>query len=61
MGAVAGMAAAVVGSLSMTGAAVLGFVLDQTYDGTVLPLTIGFVAYGAIGLLLARWAGSGGS
>lgn len=61
MGAVAGMAAAVVGSLSMTGAAMLGFVLDQTYDGTVLPLTIGFVAYGAIGLLLARWAGSGGS
>jgi DHA1 family bicyclomycin/chloramphenicol resistance-like MFS transporter len=61
MAAVAGMAAAVVGTLSLMGGAVFGFLLDQTYDGTVLPLAIGFVVYGSLGLLSARWAGGAGS
>lgn len=61
MGAVAGMAAAVVGTLSLMGGAVFGFLLDQTYNGTVLPLAIGFVVYGSLGLLSVRWAGGAAS
>ncbi len=61
MGPVAGMAAAVVGTLSLTGGAVFGFLLDQTYNGTVVPLAIGFVVYGTFGLLFTRWAGGASS
>ena len=61
MAAVAGMAAAVVGTLSLMGGALLGFLLDQTYDGTVLPMAIGFIVYGMLGLLFTRWAGGAGS
>jgi DHA1 family bicyclomycin/chloramphenicol resistance-like MFS transporter len=53
------MAAAVIGTISITGGAVLGFLLDQTFNGTVLPLTIGFVVYGSIALALALWAERG--
>jgi DHA1 family bicyclomycin/chloramphenicol resistance-like MFS transporter len=59
MGALAGMAAAVIGTISITGGAVLGFLLDQTFNGTVLPLTIGFVVYGSIALAFALWAERG--
>jgi len=61
MGAVAGMAAAVIGTVSTTGGAILGFLLDQTFDGTVLPLILGFVGYGSIALAFAMWAGRGAS
>jgi DHA1 family bicyclomycin/chloramphenicol resistance-like MFS transporter len=61
MGPVAGMAAAVVGTLSLTGGSVFGFLLDQTYNGTVVPLSIGFVVYGTFGLVLTRWAGGASS
>lgn len=59
MGSLAGMAAAVIGTISITGGAVLGFLLDQTFNGTVLPLTIGFVVYGSIALAFALWAERG--
>lgn len=61
MGAVAGMAAAVIGTVSTTGGAIFGFLLDQTFDGTVLPLMLGFVGYGSVALVLAMWAGRGPS
>ncbi|MEN8235444.1 MAG: MFS transporter, partial [Actinomycetota bacterium] len=59
MGAIAGIAAAVIGTLSTTGGAVLGFLLDQTFDGTVQPLTLGFVVYGLIALWFVLWAERG--
>jgi DHA1 family bicyclomycin/chloramphenicol resistance-like MFS transporter len=42
MGHIAGVAAAVVGSLATIISSVLGFVLGQAYDGTVRPMIAGF-------------------
>ncbi|MGH6894003.1 MAG: multidrug effflux MFS transporter [Dongiaceae bacterium] len=42
MGHIAGVAAAVVGSLATITSSVLGWLLGQAYDGTVRPLTAGF-------------------
>jgi DHA1 family bicyclomycin/chloramphenicol resistance-like MFS transporter len=44
MGHIAGVAAAVVGSLATIISSVLGFVLGQAYDGTVRPMIAGFAA-----------------
>jgi DHA1 family bicyclomycin/chloramphenicol resistance-like MFS transporter len=56
MAAVAGTAAAITGTIGATGGALLGFTLDQTFDGTVLPLSIGLLAYGLIGFGFSAWA-----
>ena len=43
MGNIAGTAAAVIGSIATLGGAVIGALIDTTYDGTVLPMSIGAV------------------
>ena len=43
MAAVAGTASSVIGAAQLTIGAVLGGVLDRFFDGTILPLSIGFV------------------
>ena len=40
LGAVAGMAAAIIGTVSTIGGALLGSVVDSAYDGTVVPFTV---------------------
>jgi MFS transporter, DHA1 family, multidrug resistance protein len=50
MGRVAGTASSVIGSIQIAGGAVLGSVLDQTFDGTIRPLTLGFLGYGVLAL-----------
>jgi DHA1 family bicyclomycin/chloramphenicol resistance-like MFS transporter len=50
VGAVAGTASALIGTISTAGGAVLGLLLDRAFDGTVLPHAVGFLIYGAIGL-----------
>jgi MFS transporter, DHA1 family, multidrug resistance protein len=54
MAAVAGTAASVIGAVQMGLGAVLGAVIDRAFDGTVLPLSLGFLGYGlvALGLIL---------
>ncbi len=54
MGAIAGTAAAVIGSITTLGGAIGGALLDSTYDGTLIPFaTGGFIAAGvALGLFL---------
>lgn len=42
VGSVAGTASSVLGFVSTVGGALLGFVLGQNFDGTTLPLTMGF-------------------
>ena len=59
MGAIAGIAAAVIGTVSTTGGSVLGFFLDQAFDGTVRPLALGFLLYGSVALAFALWAERG--
>ncbi len=59
MGSVAGMAAAVIGLVSVAGGALLGSLLDRAFDGTVTPLATGFLLSGAGALLIALWSERG--
>jgi DHA1 family bicyclomycin/chloramphenicol resistance-like MFS transporter len=51
LGHIAGTASSVQGFVTTFGGAVLGFFLGQHFDGTVIPLTLGFTAYGVLALL----------
>ncbi|WP_349357805.1 multidrug effflux MFS transporter [Stappia sp.] len=42
LGDIAGTASSMLGFITTAGGAVIGFVVAQTYDGTVLPIAIGF-------------------
>lgn len=59
MGAVAGTAAAVIGTVSTAVGAGLGALLDRRFDGTVIPLTSGFVVSGLVCLGFVLWAERG--
>lgn len=56
MGAVAGMAAAVIGLVTIAGGSLLGAVLDRAFDGTVGPLSWGFLIAGTVALAIAFWS-----
>ncbi len=56
MGDVAGMASAVIGTVSMAGGALLGSALDRAFDGTVNPLASGFLALSLAALGVLAWA-----
>ena len=47
LGDVAGMGAAIIGTISTAGGALLGSIVDNAYDGSVRPFTIGALAYAA--------------
>jgi DHA1 family bicyclomycin/chloramphenicol resistance-like MFS transporter len=61
VGQVAGTAAALLGTASTGGGALLGSVVDSRFDGTVTPLALGFVAFGSVAafsiMVLARPSG----
>lgn len=59
MGAVAGTASAVIGTISTAGGALLGTALDRAFDGTILPMTMGFSGLGVVALGCVLWAESG--
>lgn len=59
MGPVAGMASAIIGTVSMAVGAILGSFLDSAFDGTVLPLSWGFLGYGLLALAFILWAERG--
>ncbi len=59
MGSVAGMAASVIGLASVAGGALLGSILDRAFDGTVGPLSIGFLLSGVATLVIVLWAERG--
>lgn len=56
LGHIAGLGAAVVGSLSTLLATPLGAAIGQAYGGTVTPLVLGFAVLGLGALALMRWA-----
>ena len=56
VGHLAGMGAAVVGSLSTLLATPLGMAVGQAYNGTITPLVLGFTVLGLGALVLMRWA-----
>jgi DHA1 family bicyclomycin/chloramphenicol resistance-like MFS transporter len=59
LGHIAGTGAAFVGATSMLISLVLGTWIGQSYDGTVLPLVIGFAALSAGAMLVSWWAEGG--
>jgi DHA1 family bicyclomycin/chloramphenicol resistance-like MFS transporter len=56
MGHIAGTAAAVIGSISTLGGALIGALIDRAFDGTVLPFAIAGAVLGLIGYAAYRWA-----
>jgi DHA1 family bicyclomycin/chloramphenicol resistance-like MFS transporter len=59
LGHIAGMAAAVIGSLSTLISGTLGALIGQSYDHTVLPLMGAFAGFSFLALLLVRWVERG--
>jgi DHA1 family bicyclomycin/chloramphenicol resistance-like MFS transporter len=52
LGHVAGAAASIQGFITTIGGALAGFVIGQMFDGTTVPLTLGFMGFGLAGLLV---------
>lgn len=52
LGHIAGTASAAIGFVSTTGGALIGYVIGQAFDGTILPLIVGFGLTGVIALLI---------
>jgi DHA1 family bicyclomycin/chloramphenicol resistance-like MFS transporter len=59
LGHIAGTGAAVVGGTSMLISLTFGTLIGQMYNGTVLPLVIGFAALSACAIVTSWWAESG--
>lgn len=59
LGHIAGVGAAVVGSLSTFISVPLGIVIGQAYDGTVVPLVVGFAVLSVLSFGVMKW-GEGG-
>jgi len=58
LGHMAGIGAAVVGSLSTLISMPLGTIIGQSYNGTILPLIIGMAVLAGLAILVVRWAES---
>lgn len=52
LGHVAGAAASIQGFITTVGGALAGFLIGQMFDGTTVPLTLGFMGFGVAGLLV---------
>lgn len=55
LGRIAGLGAAVVGSLSTFISLILGVLIGQSYAGTILPLLAGFSIYSLLAVFTMRW------
>lgn len=55
VGQIAGTASALIGATQIAGGALLGALVDRFYDGTVLPLSLGFLGFGVVGALVILW------
>jgi MFS transporter, DHA1 family, multidrug resistance protein len=59
MAAVAGTASALIGALQVAGGALIATGLSATFDGTVLPLSVGFLGSALAATVLVLWAEGG--
>jgi DHA1 family bicyclomycin/chloramphenicol resistance-like MFS transporter len=59
LASVAGTASSVIGAVQIAGGATLGAQLDRAFDGTILPISYGFLGYGIVALGLVVWAERG--
>lgn len=56
LGHIAGIGAAIVGSLSTLLSTVLGTLIGQSYNGTIFPLVIGLAVLVGLSIIVVRWA-----
>jgi DHA1 family bicyclomycin/chloramphenicol resistance-like MFS transporter len=56
LGHLAGIGAAIVGSLSTLIQMPLGTIIGQSYNGTILPLIIGLAVLSGLSIFVVRWA-----
>ncbi|MEM7024072.1 MAG: hypothetical protein AAF637_15990, partial [Pseudomonadota bacterium] len=56
LGHIAGVAAAVIGTITSLMSLVIGTLIGQAYNGTVLPLLGGFTIFGLLSLGMMHWA-----
>ncbi|MFW6084252.1 MAG: multidrug effflux MFS transporter [Gemmatimonadota bacterium] len=56
---VAGTASSIMGAAQLGLGALLGSFIDRAFDGTILPLSLGFVGYGLAAFGLVLWAEGG--
>lgn len=59
LGAIAGTASSVQGTISTIGGALLGTAIGQSFDGTTVPMLAGFTVLGAVALGLVMWTERG--
>jgi DHA1 family bicyclomycin/chloramphenicol resistance-like MFS transporter len=59
LGAIAGTASSILGFAQTVGGGVVGALIGQAYDGSVLPLAVGYVLVSAISLLMVVIAEKG--
>lgn len=59
LGHIAGTGSSVQGFVTTVGGALIGSLIGQLFDGTTVPLTIGFVACGVAALALVLWTEKG--
>lgn len=58
LGHIAGTASSVQGVITTVGGALIGLAVGQQFDGTTIPLLLGFTLCGIAALLIALWANS---
>ena len=56
LGAVAGVAAGAIGSVSSLMSSILGTAIARSYDGTPLPIALGFLACAILAFVMLTWA-----
>lgn len=59
MGAIAGTASSVTGAVQLAGGALLGALIDRTFDATVLPLSVAFLGMGVLATTIVLWTEGG--
>jgi DHA1 family bicyclomycin/chloramphenicol resistance-like MFS transporter len=58
LGHIAGIGAAVVGSLSTLISVPIGIVIGQSYNGTIVPLVTGMAILAGSSIVIVRWIGA---
>ena len=59
LGHIAGAASAMLGFVTTSGGAALGYLVSSRFDGSVLPLTLGFACFALSGLAVVAWTERG--
>lgn len=59
MGRIAGTASSFVGAATTALSTLIGALIGQLYDGTVLPLALGYLVLGIAGVAVVAWTGAG--